>query len=222
MSVINIFFYPERILCVSDTVIYSDKVPACLGECKVNIYGRMAVATRGKVPAIRAVNVAVDGYSDIDSAMDAISTAHEIILEHKESDDPDMAVETTVMGWSDERGALVAYRWEVLAGHDAVKFSALTPGMYLAPCFNSALPPLPPEMTDARMVKVALAQQNTSEAMGYSMCIGGVMHCTTVTPDEISRRIIGVYPGYDELAEEFGCPDAEAVRAFRKKMEMAA
>ncbi|TWA55431.1 hypothetical protein FBZ84_12670 [Azospirillum baldaniorum] len=143
-----------------------------------------------------------------------------MILAHKLDDDPALTVETTVMGWSDEAGDLVAYRWEVLDGAKAVTFRTLPRGMHLAPGFNTASSSMPPVMDDARLVRVALAQHATARRMQYNMCIGGVMHVTEITADSVSQRIVGTYPDYDQHAEEFGCPNAEAVAAFRTQQEI--
>lgn len=217
MSVANIFFMPDRILCLSDTLVYDNDTgrPAYLCDRKTFVYGRMAVVTRGTVPAGRAVNAIAEDYTDVDGARAVLDNAHALILEHKLNEDPTLTVETTAMGWSDVKGDLVAYRWELLDGQSTVTFRELPRGMHLAPGFNTALPPMPPAMDDARLVRVALAQHATAQQMEYNMCIGGVMHVTEVTADSVSQRIVGTYPDYDQHAEAFGCPNEEAVAAFR-------
>ncbi|TWA55430.1 hypothetical protein FBZ84_12669 [Azospirillum baldaniorum] len=59
MSVANIFFMPDRILCLSDTLVYDNDTgrPAYLCDRKTSIFGRMAVITRGLVRAGNAVDV---------------------------------------------------------------------------------------------------------------------------------------------------------------------
>ncbi|GLR80133.1 hypothetical protein HUE56_21505 [Azospirillum oryzae] len=221
MSVANIFFMPDRILCLSDTLTYEygeEDRPAYLTDRKTYIFGRFAVVARGNVPACRAVKSAMEDYSTIDSVLRIGHDVHELILDHKRTEAPTMAVETTIMGWSDEKGDLVAYRWEMPRGQDRVTFRELPRGMYLGPSFLTSSPPMPPDMDDARMVKVALAQHATAQKLGANMCIGGVMHTTEITADRIMQRIVGTYPDYDNHAAAFGCPNAEEVRRFREEV----
>lgn len=219
MSVANIFFMPDRILCLSDTLTYEygeEDRPAYLTDRKTHIFGRFAVVARGNVPACSAVKSALEDFSSVDSVLPIAHGVHELILDHKRTEAPAMAVETTIMGWSNERGDLIAFRWDIPKGGHSVTFRELPRGMYLGPSFLiSSSPPMPPDMDDARMVKVALAQHTTAQKMGANMCIGGVMHVTEITADSITQRIVGTYPDYDNHAADFGCPNAEEVRIFR-------
>ena len=218
MSVANVFFLRDRIFCLSDTIFYDGKEAAGLHKTKTETYGRMAITTRGLVRAGNAVKAVASSYTDVDAAKPALDEAHALILDHKRGGDDAISVETTLMGWSDSRGDLVTYRWEVVDGTNEVRFSELPRGMHLAPSFLSLAHEVPDSLTDAQMVKVGLAQHKMKERMNWSMCIGGVMHVTEITKDNAAQRIVGTFPDYEMHAEMFGCPNYEAVKPIRWKM----
>ena len=214
MSVVNLFFYPNRILCTSDTLAYRRNAPVKLQERKTHIIGAMAVAQRGNCAVNAAILNDLYEFEDIDSAAPLLDGWYDYLPRRKASEDPDLTSETILMGWSTRQGRIAAYRWEVT--DDSSAFTDLPHGMHLHPHFNGETLPLPPEMPDARLVKIALAQHEMVSESRYRMCVGGVMHCTTVTPEAIEQRIIGLYPDYDKHAEEFGCPNADEVAEFRR------
>jgi hypothetical protein len=73
---------------------------------------------------------------------------------------------------------------------------------------------MPSTVSEAQFIRLALAQWRVREQFMGSLCIGGVMHLTSVTTAGADQRIVGTYPDYAEHASEFGDPNAEAVAAF--------
>ncbi|MBK4717691.1 hypothetical protein JJL56_02300 [Azospirillum sp. YIM DDC1] len=185
-----------------------------LTDRKTHIIGAMAVAQRGQCLVNAAILNDLYEFWDIDSAAPLLNRWYDYLPRRKASEDPDLTSETVIMGWSTRQGRIAAYRWEIT--DDSSTFTDLPHGMHLHPHLNGENRPLPPEMPDERLVKVAMVQHEMVTENRYRMCIGGVIHCTTITPDAIEQRIIGLYPGYDKHAAEFGCPNADEVAEFRR------
>ncbi|KAA0578943.1 hypothetical protein FZ983_16555 [Azospirillum sp. B21] len=162
-----------------------------------------AIVTRGIVRAGNAVKAIAEGFSDIDSAKPALDRIHDLIAGAKRSGDDILNIDSAAIGFSKEIGDFVAYRWEMKEDQTSVNFSSFPRGMHLAPVMHGAtLPPLPPELSDEQIVKIALAQHTTVKRMGFSsVCIGGEMHLTELTRTGIVQRTIGQYPDYAEMRD---------------------
>lgn len=214
MSIVNIAFEKERILCLTDTLQYKNEAPAGLRPTKCVFTPSFAVTTRGLVRAGDAVKAAALECGTVNEAAEGIPQLLRAILNHADGDS-EYDTEVFLMGWSDAKSDLITYRWLIQPGESGeVEFNDLPRGLHIAPTFLLENIPPPPTIDDARMVKVALAQHKVVNHMNLRMCVGGIMHLTEITPYGTSQRIAGLYPDYWEHAQKFGCPNAEEVAAF--------
>lgn len=225
MSVANILFSEDRILCLSDTMIYNDGQPVALCESKTHTHpsGRFAMVTRG----LCHVGDALEGWiadqaGDINEAESAAATVLNLAAEVKATKRSDLRVELTLMGWSPRHKNLRVVQFRLLKSRPEWDVLVLDRGLYLHPDPGAPIPP-PTRDPEGAMVKLALAQRAVLDKRGYrDMCVGGVMHLTTITEAGITQRIAGVYPGYDADAARFEDPNAAAVAAFRQQAGIAA
>lgn len=213
MSVANIAFTEDRILCTSDTLVYTDQKPTALGERKADVAQsrRFAWVGRGSV----ALGSVYDGWlaqcEDLDAADDMVSWLMPII---GDADVRDVCLELHLLGWSDARGALsvVRHLWDGASYGRKI----LEPGVYLHPYASSSQPPS--GLTAQQLVKVALGQQQFARRLGLPMCVGGLVHLTEVDRLGASQRIAAAYPDYEDDVARFGCPNYAAYQALRQRV----
>ena len=210
MSVLNINFAPGRIDLLSDTLCYADGEPHSLCETKTHIpsSGQFSWTTRGLVRTGERFDELAGKCADADAA----SLAARVFAEMLTDDEVANGFEITVAGWSDRLGTL-AMQMVTKAPGEPVKAETFTEGVHLLPR-PAKLPPMPSTVSEAQFIRLALAQWKVRDQFMGQLCIGGVMHLTTVTAAGADQRIVGLYPDYDQHAEAFGDPNAEAVAAF--------
>lgn len=216
MSVRNIFVSEERILCLTDTMIYSGGKPLGLvtAKCGLTINEQVAFASRGAawfgiVAATAMADCACfDDFTDGLEALASAVKADPACLQASVG-------ELTYMGWSDAQQRLCAVVVQFPQdGGGAYEAKELPPGLHLAPGVPGAK--LPATVTDDIMVKVALAQQKVATHFKLPACIGGIMHLTTVTKEGAARRMVGAYPDFEEHARTLpnSASNVEEYRAF--------
>lgn len=214
MSVSNVFVGEDRILCLSDTIVYRGPQPVALmrGKCFVAKNGRFAFSLRGTCAFYEKVINTFIRCPDLDTMETQMP-----FFPHMLGDEPLKASdgEITLMGWSDVNEQLRAVRFDIYPGGRPVEKNILATGFYLTPGVPGAR--LPKEADEQVMVKVALAQHKVNAHLGSVICIGGLMHVTTVTKNEVKREIVGAYPGYEEHANKMGCPNAREYEEFLLK-----
>lgn len=214
MSVSNVFVGEERILCLSDTIVYRATEPVALmkGKCFVSHNDTFAFSLRGTVAFYRGVIDTFIRCPDLDTMEQQMP-----FFPHMLGDEPLKVSdgEITLMGWSNDHQQLRAIRFDVYPGGKPVEKAVLAPGLYLTPGIPDAR--LPQDADEEVMVKVALAQYKVNSRLGSKLCIGGLMHITTVTEAGARRNIVGAYPEYEEHAKRFGCPNAEEYQQFLRQ-----
>lgn len=225
MSVANILFMDDRILCLSDSMVYSggEAVGLCETKCRIHPGGRFATVTRGLTDVADVVDDwLADHAGDIEEAEAAIQDVLALAADVKASTRPDLRVEATLMGWSDRHRDLRIVQFRMTKARPGWDVVLLNRGLHLHPDPGAPIPP-PPHHHEAAMVKLALAQRAVLDRRGYKdMCIGGVMHLTTVTAGGVTQRIADTYPDYDADSARFGDPNAAEVAAFRQSGRIAA
>lgn len=225
MSVANILFADDRILVLSDTMVYNTGQPVALCESKTHIHpnGRFAMVTRG----LCHVGDALKGWiaeqaGDLNEAEAAAATVLNLAAEVKATKRPNLCVELSLMGWSPWHGDLRVVQLRLMKNRPEWDVVVLDRGLHLNPDPGAPIPP-PTRDPEGAMVKLALAQRAVLDKRGYrDMCVGGVMHLTTITEAGAEQRIAGLYPDYDTDAARFGDPNAAAVAAFREQARAAA
>ncbi|WPZ33133.1 hypothetical protein T8K17_18045 [Thalassobaculum sp. OXR-137] len=210
MSVLNINFAPGRIDLLSDTLCYSGGEPHSLCETKTHVApsGRFAWTTRGYVSLGERFDEMAAGLADADGAI----LAARVFAETLADDAVGKGLEITVAGWSDRLGAL-AVQMVTKAPREPVQAETFTEGVHLLPR-PATLPPMPSTVSEAQFIRLALAQWKVRDQFMGQLCIGGVMHLTTVTAAGADQRIVGLYPDHAQHAEAFSDPNAAAVAAF--------
>ncbi|RKQ73489.1 hypothetical protein [Oceanibaculum indicum] len=219
MSVANLSINASRILLLSDTMQYLDRKPAGLCETKtrINEAGHFAVTFRGRAGIGDALFGLLDGADTLESAL----LRAEAFIRGFRLSEIGMGAEATLAGRHTDIGQLAAYRIARYDDQPELSTTLLAPGTHLLPAGPTSVP-IPDAVSEAQMVKLALAQQKMSEMLGSPLCIGGVMHLTEITADTISQRIIGTYPGYDLMARRFNCPNRSAIAALTEQKAVAA
>lgn len=226
MSVANILFLQDRILILTDTLTYQGGSPHGLCERKAVVAstGRFAMVTRGLCDVGDAAIDWIDERAgDLIEAEAAAAEFFDIAADVKASTNPTVNLELTLTGWSPRHNDLRAVQLRIFKNRSGFDVQLLDRGLHLHPAPGSAKVPPPPRNHEAAMVKLALAQHAVMEKREFrDMCIGGVMHLTEVNRDGVAQRIVGLYPGYDGHAAQFGDPNADAVAAFRLSERAAA
>jgi hypothetical protein len=220
MSVANLAFMSDRILCLSDTLQYQGRKPVSLCDRKTDVpeHGRFALVTRGLCVLGDAVSELACRYEDHDEAERHLA-AWFLAFADLSKDDPARAVEATIMGWSELHQDLRAVRF-LLNRTRPLKVEVLGRGWHVSPKHPKfVMPATVREDTDtARMVKVALAQQMALNGLNdLNECIGGCMHVTTVTRAGAVQELAGIYPDYAEHAALRGDPNEDAVEALLRR-----
>lgn len=219
MSVLNFRIRPDRIDLLTDTMQYLKGEPVALCETKARVAasGNFAWSTRGLV---RLGNVVDDLIANCPAADDAALVARVFVEKLADEVLGDSGVEVSIAGWSDQLAGLAVRIFKAQNGHPVTAMD-FTSGVHLRPAPGNA-PPLPEWVSQAQFRRLALAQWKMRDQFYGQLCIGGVMHQTTVTRDGASQQIVDLYPGYREDAARFGDPNAEAVTAFLAEQGAAA
>lgn len=213
MSVCNIAFDGSSVRFLTDTMIYRGDRPVSLAQRKAEVApsGRFAWTCRGNVFLGDIIHRHLGVAQSMD---DAGPFAAELMGVFSEEVMANCAggIELTLAGWSDIRSALRILRLDRQIG--SFTTDEIEPGTHLWPG-SKRLPPLPATVTEEQFIKMALAQWTIQDKFDGKLCIGGVMHLTTVTRNGVEQRMAGTYPDYDKHAAAFGDPNADAVAQFR-------
>jgi len=224
MSVVNIVIDAAGARIYTDTLSYSatgEARPVGLCQTKCHIGAGFAMAFRGIVLSSATMQVLLDRCETYDDAVELLHSettgatmAHFIARDRREFGGQPrrgVATEVTIAGWSAKEGRVTAYQRSFgEEGPQPVKL--LPPGVHINPnaaSLGRSNTPLPPTVTRQQAIKIAMAQQAVSLKFDLNMCIGGLLHETTVTRDGVVREIVAQYVGYAALAEQFGCPNAQ-------------
>lgn len=214
MSICNLLFSRDRVILLTDQMVYdADGKPVELAPRKAETGSRVIWATRGSVGLGNLVDAALAGVDGFDLAMEATIAAVDLIA-------PDLVergrkIEVTIAGVSDAEGWLRCSR--IARDPKGTTVEHFEPGCHLSPS-SSAAPRIPADISIARFLKLALAQQEVSERFGLKGCVGGAIHLTGVnSAGETWRELAGLYPTYDVDAATLGDPNAEEVAAWRRK-----
>ena len=226
MSVLNVAFHPDAIHLLSDTLAYLDGKPYSLVDRKVRLSeaGRFAYGSRGSTLLGDVLDDVLGEAGDTDTAI-AVAEAFPGLIPSAVLDQYlRKGFEITVAGWSERAGDLVVRR-VVLDDERRLHTVSLNRGVILQPV-GANPPALPPTVSERQMVRLALAQhaiQDRLDAVGLGrICVGGVMHLTTITRAGAVQRIVATYPDYHQHAKEFGDPIADEVSEFLATTEAEA
>ncbi|MBF0392403.1 MAG: hypothetical protein HQL38_06950 [Alphaproteobacteria bacterium] len=222
MSVANLAIAPDAIRVFTDTMTYRGGTPVRLSESKCHIAasGKFAVAGRGNAWWIDAYEAILDAFATFDAAEaevcallgGTVAAVDEVWFDHGH------LIELTLAGWSDRTNTLRAVA--VRGDRKGVTVDAIPQGIHLRPGHKSLA--LPSTATDAQMIRAAMVQHQIQHSFDLALCIGGVLHQTTITREGIRQNIAAVYPDYREHAAELGDPNAEAVAAWLAQQRMVA
>lgn len=227
MSVSNILMTESSIFCLTDTLVYQIEDdgrghPVGLGPAKALTFtGGFALSARGSVLAARQVADAIAHAADLDDAEIALLDFLPVWEQFRATSFNGGYVEAFLMGWSARHGGPRVVLADLQKHAAKFTVATLAPGLRLAPGYPGAILPIPkpgtpPDKLAAGMVKIAQSQFSVREARFPEMCIGGVMHLTSIDRDGARQRVVGLYDNYDALVEVFGGdPSADGVAAFR-------
>jgi hypothetical protein len=212
MSVANLCFKRDRVLVASDTLTYAGDDPVGLTDRKVHVAdgGRYAFSARGLVVHGRLARALAHV-----PTFDAVAPLFGDLVRRLAPETRETAegFEVMLFGWSDAAGALCARRFR--ARRDgAAEAVDLPHGVHLFPGIGDRVR-LPDVVTAEGLVRLSLAQAAAAERFGLRMCIGGVLHLTSVDRAGCVQSIAGLYSGYDAHAAAFGDPNAAAVATWR-------
>ncbi len=213
MSVFNIALSADFALTASDTMVYRRKQAVRLTDRKVHIApsGRFVVSVRGSVMEAQAVAETLFSHADTFDAAAAFLSRLGGLND----------AEINIVGWSDAAGTVRALQ-AVHDKHRGVTRRELSPGVHLHPSPATRPVKLPERADEALMVRLCMAQHKASIELDMRMCIGGVLHLTTVTEAGCEQRIVATYPDYAQHAARFGCPNADLVAALVEPARAAA
>jgi len=226
MSVVNVAYRPDAVWFLTDTMVYEDGAPAGLTDTKAHIAdgGRFAFTTRGNVMLGDALDDLLAEQPSVDEAVEVAVAFFETLPDVVREKLLGYSFDATIGGWSARHDDLRVAFLYLRPGHP-VETRWLPHGVHLYPAPANA-PALPAIVTEAQMIKLALVQHRIQERLDDlgigRMCIGGVMHLTTVDHHGASQRLIATYPDYDRHAEDLGDPNADDVAAFRQMSERTA
>lgn len=222
MTVINVSFLSEaEILIGSDTLQYCGGKPVALTASKVHTGTGFALAQRGLADLCAVLIGTVSDAAGFDAAHDTIRAVVEadgdVIAEHAARHYPGFpaAHEAYLSGWSAAAGRMAVAR--IVVGLDGAAAETVT----VQPGRTIVQPEPRPGLVVPAATRVQLLRLMEKQAelvrLSPGICIGGVMHITTVTRDGVWQEVAGVYPDYDQHAAMFGDPNAEAVAAFSSR-----
>lgn len=230
MSVCNLYVTEEKISCLSDTMSYAKHKPVALTPPKTQIIADAGIAWcfRGQSRIGKALDFTFnhDRYGilsfnrnvTIDDIHEYIEFSRDVISECFALDS---VAEVVFMGWSELHGKARALEYRFLTDGSLSDPMEHGPGVHLKPAGPASMK-MPERVDETIMVKLALAQHQVAERFRLPLCIGGVMHLTTVTEDGAERRIVGAYPDYQAHAQRFGCPNAEDYALFIESQQFQA
>lgn len=232
MSVCNILFAADAVHLLTDTMSYrADGTPYGLSPRKAEVAegGAFIWACRGSVfLGSRLDKVLANGVGSLAEAealirlyLDTLpADTHEITGQRL----GDQLLEVTLAGWDDQVGDLVARRITGCGGALSTTVE-YTRGTYVSPGPKAGWRG-PETITEGQFIQMAVAQHSMQQKLkgigGPGLCIGGIMHITTVSRSSAEQRIVGLYPDYQEHASTLGDPNAEAVAAFLSNQKVAA
>lgn len=233
MSVCNVLFTADAVHLLTDTMTYHvDGTPHGLTtrKAEVGAGGAFIWAARGSVfLGDRLDKILMDGIRSLAEA-EAFTCTY---LDTLPSDVCEIVglrpgkalLEVTLAGWDASTGDLAVRRIMKSAGEEPATTTAYERGAYVSPGPKGGWRG-PATVTEAQFVQMALAQHAMQGRLqgigGPGMCIGGLMHITSLTRNGADQRIVGVYPDYAEHAESLGDPNAEAVAEFLARQQVAA
>lgn len=226
MSVVNVSFLSEsEILMQSDTLSYRDGKPAGLHKSKVYAGNSFACGQRGLVTVANGFDAVMSKCVDMDHAiavcLELLRNNASSIVEGAARFFPTAPASHQMLfgGWSPSRNLMIVVKVILDAGGVQVTVTD-TPGQtYLNPDLRAGL--TVQAATRDQLVKLALHQSKLLQ-FAPGMCIGGVIHVTSVRRDSVKQCVAGLYPNYWELSQVFGDPNSDAVRDYLKSREMAA
>lgn len=209
MTVLNLLVQPDCVRLFTDTLLYRNDQPGGLCARKCLTGEGFAVAFRGNVAVIKMLEDEACRAADFISAAALLEHTGRIMVE---------AVPWGSLPGGEKVEAVIAGVYggkmcccRVLIGSDGVERSNVEPGVYASPAPEITLPPT---ATVAQMVKLSLAQ-DIFNRRNLNMCIGGLLHMTTVTLSEVSQEVVAKYPNYQEMKARFGdqnCDDLHCER----------
>lgn len=224
MSVLNISYQKDRVTFYTDTMSYdADGAAVGLTEPKAFISdnGSFMWAFRGP-SALRCFNESLAGADDVGDAarmFAALVTGCDV---------PDLfkhgSIEATFAGESAD--GLAVLRFRVTEKTSTLpEPERLAHGVYVFPRPSEGFT-MPASAPDALMVRLALAQHKAQgvalRKAGVGLCIGGVLHRTSVTKDGAWQEVAALYPSYEQDAAIAGDPCADDVAAFLAGAKVAA
>lgn len=126
-------------------------------------------------------------------------------------------VQVFVFGLSPSERRPVAFK--IARERDArVSVNRMANGYHFAPEIDKAgrsiSGRLPQPATEEIMRRIAMAQWRIQNEMKIGLCVGGVMHLTELSGSRLDRRIIGLFPDYQELSSRFCDPIKDDVIEF--------
>jgi hypothetical protein len=214
MTVANLLVEPMRIRLLTDTVGYRGKDPADFCR-KVYLVENASIAfvVRGFRALGHVLQKESAEWSGIDAAIDGIAA---LLREAPARFLQNGMSEVTVIGWHRGNDCPRAVRLLAKAQPESITVRQfdLEPGAYLAPTLGNH--PIPADMTDQQLLKVAILQQEIATKHGLNICIGGDMELTTIDAAGVTVRKIGEYPNKAFTAERIARSplyDAEDVAA---------
>lgn len=226
MSIANIAFEGDTVRLFTDTLVTRDNAASglCSSKGDVSLNRKLAWTHRGQAYLGDFVNRLLEVFPGIDEA-----------LEFLEIDDfpkclgqtlnKEFAFALTLAGYSQMAHDMIVVRlgWDLKASVLPVSRLELGRGVHLFP--GSELPGalnLPPRASNAAMVKACIAQQAAWRKFKGTDMMGGLIHCTTITPAGASREVMGAYPDYAVLADRFGDPCRSQYEAWAARQRVAA
>ncbi|WPZ32236.1 hypothetical protein T8K17_13390 [Thalassobaculum sp. OXR-137] len=189
MSLLIAVVGSERVVFATDTLRYRDRTPSGMVPTKTFIGSGFAIATRGNVGAIETAIDFLVGKPDFRSAVASVDEAFAAVRSHSKFDQ-DVAVELTIAGLVDFKPRCRRFS---LAGVDL----PMGPGAY---CFPDLGRPLPAQISEKQLVKVAQVVERVARERRWNLCIGGRLHLTTVDRAGARQEEIEAFGGIDALA----------------------
>lgn len=191
MSVTNFHLGADRLMILTDSVVYAGKNPVAMHrKIDVNDEARLAVTVLGLVSIGNVYKRLLKQWgsrADAERSIEA-TAAHAPDDVFLRSDGTRKGYSVTLFGW--DNGPF-AVRWN----HNpdgSVNRHDFAPGLYLAPTLGKQQ--YPATITPDQMRQVAELQQSVAIKHGLTMCIGGWMDLTTIDADGIRVERLADYP----------------------------
>lgn len=223
MSVCNIRFRPGQVDIISDTMTYQGRSPVALTERKV-----MIAANQSFIFSHRGTTLFGDIFRDTLPAVSDFDMALRLVQYTAESfpvewfDGPLALSELVLAGRPAHSEGMEVVRFRISKNSHprktgrSLKPERYSPGVHLYPSFGDAVA-LPSDVSDEVFLRLAMVQHKAQQKFLLPLCVGGVVHQTTITAGGASQRIVGLYPDYNTHASQFGDPNASVVRRFIRR-----